>query len=583
MSAGLIKPFPAYKESDSFVFVCYAHTDADSVYQDLKLLYDAGINIWYDEGIEAGKSWRAEIATAIQAANKLIFFISKTSLVSKHCLREVDYALNHDIEIIPVYLDDSALPEELALVFNRVQALFKASDAMYSEHLIQALKSNKVFGAKAPIKAKSRLFMPLMALGFVLLTLLAWNQWDILTNSQNTSQGTPITANAYDDYLEGLALMERWDKEDNLDRAIDLFQEAYTADSSFALAYARSAEALRIRHILSGDESALEQASDAANQAAALNPNLAAVQASLALIHTTKGNIDLATAAVERALAIDSNDAMANKAAANVFAKLGRAEDAEASFQKAIALDSENPTVLNSYANFLLDQGRVDDAMTQWQALLRLAPDHYAALLNLGILFEEALRISEAISMYKKAIDIRPSYLAYVNLGTAYSKEARFEDAASAYLQALEIDTTDSLVWGNLAFLYSWMENMEEKSKDTFQYAIELAEAMRQQHPRDAFIYSDLALYYAKTNQPTLAQQRLNTAVTLAPNSAEILSAAAEASEILGQREKAVEFILLAQKQGYPTDSLKTSPELSNLARDPRLKGNAKNVHKQAQ
>ena len=44
------------------MFVCYAHSDADSVYADLVELRNNGVNIWYDEGIPAGSSWRGEIA-----------------------------------------------------------------------------------------------------------------------------------------------------------------------------------------------------------------------------------------------------------------------------------------------------------------------------------------------------------------------------------------------------------------------------------------------------------------------------------------------------------------------------------------
>ncbi|WP_371193489.1 tetratricopeptide repeat protein [Glaciecola sp. SC05] len=569
------KPFAAYKGNDSFTFVCYAHSDAEYVYQDLILLNNAGCNIWYDEGISAGKLWREEIAMAIKSADKLVFFISKSSLASKHCLREVDYALEHDIDILPVYLDDSKLPEELALVFNRVQGLFRHKDAMYKEHLIGAMQSNTSFIPLLPKNTKSlrRFVLPLIAIGASLIALFIWNLDTTTSNHNEVGNSIAATniANAYDNYLEATELMKRWDKDDNLDIAINLLEDAYTLDPNFALAYARSAEALRIRYILSADDSALEKATEAASKAVSLNSQLAPAQAALGLIYSTKGNMDLAIAAVERAIAIDPNDALTNSILAMVYAQLGRIEEADAAFQKATALDSDNPTVLNSYANFLYDQGRFDDAILQWRAALQLAPDHYAALVNLGLAFNETLRISEAIDMYQRAIDIRPSYIAYTNLGTAYSREARFQDAADAYLKALDIDDTDSLAWGNLAFIYSWMGNMDEKAAETFAHAIELAETIRQQHPRDPFIHSDLALYYAKTKQATLALQRLRTATILAPDSSEILSAAAEAYEMLGQRDEAVKLILLAIEHGHSREHLLLSPELKELVNDPRL------------
>ena len=138
--SGLERPFPAYRGAESYVFVCYAHSNAEVVYADLVELDQKGINIWYDEGIPAGSSWRAEIAAAIKGADKLLYFISEASLHSTHCLREVDYALSHDVEIIPIYLEDVSLPGELELVLNRVHGLFREKDSMYMEHLLAALR-----------------------------------------------------------------------------------------------------------------------------------------------------------------------------------------------------------------------------------------------------------------------------------------------------------------------------------------------------------------------------------------------------------------------------------------------------------
>ena len=108
------KPFSAYKGTEPFVFICYAHRDNDIVYEDMTRLKQRGVNIWYDEGIAAGSSWRAEIAAAISGAHRFLFFISDASLDSAHCMREVHFALDHEIKIVPIYLQSCKLPAELA-------------------------------------------------------------------------------------------------------------------------------------------------------------------------------------------------------------------------------------------------------------------------------------------------------------------------------------------------------------------------------------------------------------------------------------------------------------------------------------
>jgi hypothetical protein len=131
--------FPAYKGDGAYVFVCYAHQDEAAVFPDIQHLHDQGANIWYDEGISAGRLWRAEIARSIQGASKFLYFISKASLSSPHCAREVEYALAQEIPVVPVYLDDSKLTPELDLVFSRVHALHRTQDERYQQHLFEGL------------------------------------------------------------------------------------------------------------------------------------------------------------------------------------------------------------------------------------------------------------------------------------------------------------------------------------------------------------------------------------------------------------------------------------------------------------
>jgi len=381
----------------------------------------------------------------------------------------------------------------------------------------------------------------------------------------------PGAANAYDRYLEGLELVKRSDKEDSLDAAIRSFREAATLDPSFALAFARLADALRIRYALTHDKAWLAEAARNADEAVRLNPGLAPVQVALGRIHAMRGNNDLAFAAFERALSIDSNDAEANQAIARQYERLGRLKDAEASYQKAISLDADSLSILDSYANFLFRQSRFEDATRQWQTVVRLAPDNAAAFVNLGSSLSESGKIPEAVTMYQRAVELKPSYMAYSNLGTAYSRAGRYPDALAAYRKALELDDKDWMVWGNLGFVYSWIHGIDQQAKETFEHAIQLAEAGRKDNPRDAFAHSDLALYYAKTRQPQLALQRLRTALTLSPDTGEIQAAAAEVYELLGQRDKGIEFARRALKLGFPRQRLQRNPELSRLLADPRM------------
>ena len=58
------RPFRAYTGNDPYIFICYAHADAEIVCPELVWLKEHGRNVWYDEGIAPGEEWTQELADA---------------------------------------------------------------------------------------------------------------------------------------------------------------------------------------------------------------------------------------------------------------------------------------------------------------------------------------------------------------------------------------------------------------------------------------------------------------------------------------------------------------------------------------
>ena len=52
----------AYKGSEKYIFVSYAHKDSEQVFPIMKMLKSRGYRIWYDEGIVPGSEWTDHIA-----------------------------------------------------------------------------------------------------------------------------------------------------------------------------------------------------------------------------------------------------------------------------------------------------------------------------------------------------------------------------------------------------------------------------------------------------------------------------------------------------------------------------------------
>jgi TolB-like protein len=170
----LDKPFAAYIGDEPYVFVCYAHDDRGVVYPEIAWLHEQAINLWYDEGISAGKNWRAAIGDSLLGASHVVFYISERSLTSDHCNREINLALDEGKDIVPIYLEDVELTSDLKVGLNRVQAIHRheLDEQEYRDELSVAMKISPAALVEQEPKPKKRSWVaPLTA--SVVIVLIA--------------------------------------------------------------------------------------------------------------------------------------------------------------------------------------------------------------------------------------------------------------------------------------------------------------------------------------------------------------------------------------------------------------------------
>ena len=141
LDTGVERPFAAYKGTGPYIFVCYAHEDADEVYPELVRLKDAGFNVWYDEGISPGQTWRDEVALALTQCSLFLYFVSPRSVASSNCQKEVNFCLSRERKLLSVYLEKTALPAGLELSLSDRQAIVRVdhSNTAYHQKLTNAL------------------------------------------------------------------------------------------------------------------------------------------------------------------------------------------------------------------------------------------------------------------------------------------------------------------------------------------------------------------------------------------------------------------------------------------------------------
>lgn len=151
------KPFRAYSGDEPYVFVSYAHDDANTVYPEMQWLHDQGFNVWYDEGISPGTAWRNELAESIMGAGLFLFFVTPRSVISDNCEKEVDFAIDHHIPVVSVHLQQTELPSGMELTLSSIQGIMKYDfpDQAYREKLLASVGDHlqRGIGVSPPVRS----------------------------------------------------------------------------------------------------------------------------------------------------------------------------------------------------------------------------------------------------------------------------------------------------------------------------------------------------------------------------------------------------------------------------------------------
>ena len=108
-----------------YVFISYAHLDSNFVLPCVEAMSKCGINIWYDEGIQAGSEWPEYIAEKVVSCTKFLLFISKAYLESQNCKREFNFAISRKKDILSIFIEDVQLSPGMEMQLGTYQAIFR--------------------------------------------------------------------------------------------------------------------------------------------------------------------------------------------------------------------------------------------------------------------------------------------------------------------------------------------------------------------------------------------------------------------------------------------------------------------------
>lgn len=115
----------AYKGSEKYIFVSYAHKDSEQVFPIMKMLKSRGYRIWYDEGIVPGSEWTDHIAKRLNNSAMVIAFVTPNFTASVNCRREVHFALSKQKPFLSVILEPTKMPLGMEMQLSSQQSVIR--------------------------------------------------------------------------------------------------------------------------------------------------------------------------------------------------------------------------------------------------------------------------------------------------------------------------------------------------------------------------------------------------------------------------------------------------------------------------
>ncbi len=276
-------------------------------------------------------------------------------------------------------------------------------------------------------------------------------------------------------YLQGRGLLRESQSVKEIDDAIDLFDLAIKKDSLFALAYAGLAQAFTVKYHYTSDVKWADEALNYSRKAVELND-----QDSYALI-------SLASALVDR----------------------GEYEEAHELYRKSEELDSNNSLIYTELGYLYEMEQKYDTAEEYYRKAVSKTPSSFHPYYYLGVFYYYTSRFDEAIAEIKKGLLIAPSNHNLLNvLAACYVTNEDFDDAIIVFKQIIEADSTNGEILKNLGSVYFY--------KGNFDQAIQYYRKALRHIPQNFQLYGALGVAYFWSQQKELANQAFQSAVDIA-------------------------------------------------------------------
>ena len=448
------------------LFITYSHKDIRAKEQLITYLavmkHEGLINIWHDNEILPADTWRDSISKNLAESDILLYLVSANSLASENCNRELAEALNANIRVVPIILEDCDWPNHQLSDFQVLPDKGKPINVWENEN--EGWQSTVAGIRKVIHQIQTQVASPSNTSQEEVLAELECERGYFLMLLGKIE----LAIKAYSDAIElnprySVAYTNRgvlYGYKGEYDLAIKDFTMAIELNPNNFFAYNNRGKAY---DKIEDSDRAIEDF----NAAIKLKPDYAKAYSNRGNAYRKKDEFDKALTDLDTAISLKVDFAGAYNSRGVTYHEKGNLEKAIEDFSTAIKLD---PNYVSPYINrgrIHGIKGMIPEAIDDFSKVIELGNDYAEAYYDRGVTYAMKRDFDLAIADYTKAIELNPNYIdAYCNRGSAYFYKLLFDSAIADYTKAIELDPKSADVYGNRGIVWLILQNWDNARAD---------------------------------------------------------------------------------------------------------------------
>ena len=515
------------------IFITYSHKNRkqkNKLITYLDVMRQEGlIDIWHDNEILAGDTWKEEIfSTNLPKSDLLLYLVSADSLASANCNKELAEVLKKkDIRVISIILEGCD----------------------WKNHILRSIESSSAEGLH-PNTWEPQILGDIQVLPAEGKPLNEWNPrskgWqNVVDGTRSVIRKMLVPEDPEPKMSERELLADSAFHQGNFWLRLGQIYRAIEAYSLAVELNPLDADAYNNRGIAYDSKGEYGLAIKDFNQAMQLNPSDAAIYNNRGTVYVDIDKVDLAIKDFNAAIRLNPNEDKSYNNRGIAYHKQGDYNLAIKDFNHAIRLRPDDANAYYNRGNAYCDRDDYDRAIKDFNTAIKHEPDFVMAYNNRGIAYSNKRDFNRAIKDFSKAIDRNPeSFIAYNNRGNAYRDKDDPDRAIKDFNSALQLNPYLAEAYNNRGGAYHDKRNYDRAIKD-FNMAIELkpdyANAYNNRGvayrdhcaikraiddfntairltPKDATPYNNRGIAYHKMNEANRAFKDFNKAILLNPN-----------------------------------------------------------------